>query len=88
MVLELGGTISSYADNNIAEFYTQKGCSLNHLIEDLPFPKHIEIISEVFCNKISHEFTPSDLIHLGNKIQLMPLAYKAKICSSKSVKRV
>ncbi|MBA2648725.1 MAG: asparaginase [Legionella sp.] len=69
VILELGGTISSFSPDCTSEFYNHQGVSNAILINGLFQTSELEIICEFFCNKISHELSLVDLLSLGNKIQ-------------------
>lgn len=69
VVLDLGGTISSYTSESTAEFYSEKGSPISSLINELAIANQIEVKYEQFCNIISHELSVNNLIDLGNKIQ-------------------
>jgi L-asparaginase len=69
VLLELGGTISSYTPQKTSEFYNQHGDSISSLIAGFSFQEKIEIKYDYFCNKISHELTVNDLLSLGNRVQ-------------------
>lgn len=69
VILDLGGTISQYTQSSTAEFYNQKGSSIDILINEFSFSKEVSIRYEFFCNTISHEFDTNKLFTLGRKIQ-------------------
>lgn len=68
-VLDVGGTISSYSSLNTAEFYNQRGDSINSFIEEFGLSNNIQVTYEFFSKKISHELTTDELLNLARKIQ-------------------
>jgi L-asparaginase len=67
-IIELGGTIASIANNPCSEFYKRPTSSITNFLQEFDLPTEINICTELFLKKISHELTIKDLIDLSNKI--------------------
>lgn len=68
-LLDAGGTISNYASNVSAEFYNEKGRSINTFLEEFSLHENLNVNYYYFCDKISHEFSFEEILNLAIKIQ-------------------
>lgn len=68
-VLALGGTISSVAQDQVAEFYKHSTINIQELLDLLPINHFVlPVIGEQYLQQISHEMTHEDLIGVAKRI--------------------
>ena len=68
-ILDLGGTISSVAQDPAAEFYKQSSVHINDLLSLLPINKsELPMLGEQYLQQSSHEITHDELLSVAKRI--------------------